>query len=63
MVCDEEEEGGEGESGIGGLEETYEAKNDRGFAHGSLAWVMGPVSRRERGGEGGSGWQVALRGH
>ena len=39
-------------------DETYEAKNDRGFAHGSFAWVMGPVSRRE-GGEGGGRIRVA----
>ena len=34
-----------------GLETTYEAKDDRGFAHSGFAWVVGPVSKRERGGD------------
>jgi hypothetical protein len=29
-------------------ESTYKAKDDRGFANGSFAWVIAPVSRRGR---------------
>jgi hypothetical protein len=36
---------------------TYEAEDDRGFAHGSFAWLMWGTSADVRGGEGGSGWQ------